>query len=143
MRSDSTTMLLRTSLAMWFVLAPLLLAAAPDQPTALTHVRVIDGTGGAPLEDATVVIEGNHIRAVQSGSGAVPSGAQVLDLHGDTVMPGMINAHGHLALIADGQNSATAYTAENVLAELRQYESYGVTTMLSLGLNRDLLYSDS
>ena len=36
-----------------------------------------------------------------------------------------------------------AYTAENVLAELRQYESYGVTTMLSLGLNRDLLYSDS
>ncbi len=55
-------------------------------------------------------------------------------------MPGLINAHGHLALIADGQNSATAYTAENVLAELRQYESYGVTTMLSLGLNRDLLY---
>ena len=44
-------------------------------------------------------------------------------------------------MIADGQNSATAYTAENVLAELRQYESYGVTTMLSLGLNRDLLYA--
>ena len=63
-----------------------------------------------------------------------------MDLHGDTVMPGLINAHGHLALIADGQNSATAYTAENVLAELRQYESYGVTAMLSLGLNRDLLY---
>ena len=41
----------------------------------------------------------------------------------------------------DGQNSATAYTAENVVAELRQYESYGVTTMLSLGLNRDLLYA--
>jgi imidazolonepropionase-like amidohydrolase len=64
----------------------------------------------------------------------------VLDLHGDTVIPGLINAHGHLALIADGQNSATSYTAENVLAELRQYESYGVTSMLSLGLNRDLLY---
>ena len=45
-----------------------------------------------------------------------------------------------LALVADGKNSATAYTAENVLAELRQYESYGVTTMLSLGVNRDLLY---
>ena len=55
-------------------------------------------------------------------------------------MPGLINAHGHLALVANGQNSATAYTAENVLAELRQYESYGVTTMLSLGVNRDLLY---
>src|SRR5580698_4155637 len=93
--------------------------------TALTHVRVIDG---------------NHIRAIQSGTGALPAGTRVLNLHGDTVMPGLINAHGHLALVANGQNSATAYTAENVLAELRQYESYGVTTMLSLGLNRDLLY---
>jgi imidazolonepropionase-like amidohydrolase len=125
------------------MLAPLALAAAPDQPaglTALTHVRVIDGTGGTPLEDATVVIEGNHILAIRPGATAVPAGAKVLDLHGDTVIPGLINAHGHLALIADGQNSATAYTAENVLAELRQYESYGVTSMLSLGLNRDLLY---
>jgi imidazolonepropionase-like amidohydrolase len=136
-------MVLRTSIATWLMLAPLTLAAAPDQPaglTALTHVRVIDGTGGTPLEDATVVIEGNHILAIRPGTAAVPAAARVLDLHGDTVIPGLINAHGHLALIADGQNSATAYTAENVLAELRQYESYGVTSMLSLGLNRDLLY---
>ena len=107
--------------------------------TALTHVRVIDGTGRTPLEDATVVIQGNHILAVQPGR-AAPCRCAGTRLHGDTVMPGLINAHGHLALIADGQNSATAYTAENVLAELRQYESYGVTAMLSLGLNRDLLY---
>jgi imidazolonepropionase-like amidohydrolase len=136
-------MLLRTSFAMLFVMVPLLLGAAPRQSsevTALTHVRVIDGTGRTPLEDATVVIQGNHILAVQSASETIPAGARVLDLHGDTVMPGLINAHGHLALVADGQNSATAYTAENVIAELRQYESYGVTTMLSLGVNRDLLY---
>jgi imidazolonepropionase-like amidohydrolase len=136
-------MVLRTSIATWLMLASLALAAAPAQTarlTALTHVRVIDGTGGTPLEDATVLIEGNHIQAIRPGTAAVPAGAKVLDLHGDTVIPGLINAHGHLALIADGQNSATAYTAENVLAELRQYESYGVTSMLSLGLNRDLLY---
>ena len=127
-----------------FALGPIALAAAADPSlgiTALTHVRVIDGTGHAPLEDATIVIEGNHIRTVQQGAAALPAGARVLDLHGDTVMPGLINAHGHLALVPDGQNSATAYTAENVLAELRQYESYGVTSMLSLGVNRDLLYS--
>ena len=133
-------MLLRTSFVMLFAWAPMALAAAPQPMTALTHVRVIDGTGRPPLEDATVVIEGNHILAVQPKGAAVPAAAQVVDLHGDTVMPGLINAHGHLALIADGQNSATSYTAENVLAELRQYESYGVTAMLSLGLNRDLLY---
>jgi imidazolonepropionase-like amidohydrolase len=137
-------MLLRTSCAMLFVMAPLGLAAAPKQPagiTALTHVRVIDGTGHSPLEDATVVIEGDQIAAIRQGDVALPAGARVIDLHGDTVMPGLINAHGHLALVADGQNSATAYTAENVLAELRQYESYGVTAMLSLGVNRDLLYA--
>ena len=131
------------SLTMLFALVPAAFAVAPDQSsgvTALTHVRVIDGTGRTPLENATVLIEGNHIKAIQPGAGALPVGARVLDLHGDTVMPGLINAHGHLALVANGQNSATAYTAENVLAELRQYESYGVTTMLSLGVNRDLLY---
>jgi imidazolonepropionase-like amidohydrolase len=142
-------MLLHASFATFFAAAvfalePMALAAAADQPsgvTALTHVRVIDGTGHAPLEDATVVIQGDHILAIQTGTGGLPSGARVLDLHGDTVMPGLINAHGHLALVQDGQNSATSYTAENVIAELRQYESYGVTSMLSLGLNRDLLYS--
>jgi imidazolonepropionase-like amidohydrolase len=136
-------MVLRTSITTWLLLAPIALAAAPPQPpglTALTHVRVIDGTGGTPLEDATVLIEGNHILSIRPGTAAVPAAAKVLDLHGDTVIPGLINAHGHLALIADGQNSATSYTAENVLSELRQYESYGVTSMLSLGLNRDLLY---
>ncbi len=129
--------------AVSLALAPISLNAAAKQPssvTALTHVRVIDGNGGTPLEDATVVIKGNRIVAVQSAGAPVPAGAQVQDLHGDTVMPGLINAHGHLALVANGENSATAYTAENVLAELRQYESYGVTTMLSLGVNRDLLY---
>jgi imidazolonepropionase-like amidohydrolase len=138
-------MLLRPSLAVWLLVMPISLAVAAPQPikeptTALTHVRVIDGTGGTPMEDATVLIAGNHILAIRPGTAAVPAGAHVLDLHGDTIMPGLINAHGHLALIADGQNSATAYTEENVLAELRQYESYGVTAMLSLGLNRDLLY---
>jgi imidazolonepropionase-like amidohydrolase len=133
---------LRISITASLLAVPLLAAAASNQPvTALTHVRVIDGTGAKPLEDATIVIQGNHIAAVQSASVAVPAGAKVLDLHGDTVIPGLINAHGHLALIADGQNSPTSYTEENVLAELRQYESYGITTMLSLGLNRDLLYS--
>jgi imidazolonepropionase-like amidohydrolase len=133
-------MVLRPFLAMCLAVAPVSMAATPEPVTALTHVRVIDGTGGTPLEDATVEIEGNHIRAIRPGASPLPAGARVLDLHGDTIIPGLINAHGHLALTADGQNSATSYTEENVLAELRQYESYGVTTMLSLGLNRDLLY---
>jgi imidazolonepropionase-like amidohydrolase len=55
-------------------------------------------------------------------------------------MPGMINAHGHVGLVAGGQNRADAYTRENVLPQLALYEQYGVTAVLTLGLNRDLVY---
>ena len=118
-KEQSTNMLLGTSCnrvsaaTLWFALVPLSLAAAPGQSagvTALTHVRVIDGTGRPPAEDATILIEGNRIKAIQSAAAAVPAAARVLDLHGDTVMPGLINAHGHLALVVNGQNSATGYT---------------------------------
>jgi imidazolonepropionase-like amidohydrolase len=108
--------------------------------TVLTHVRLVDGTGRPPVENATLIIQGNHIAAIHRGAFSPPANAHILDFHGDTVIPGLMNAHGHLALIEGGQNSATAYTVPHVIEELRQYESYGVTTMLSLGLNRDLLY---
>ncbi len=109
--------------------------------TIIEHVRVIDGTGKPPLEDATVVIAGGKIISVDRQKAAsAPKHVQVIDATGKTLIPGIINAHGHLALIEGAKNSATAYTEENVLAELRVYESYGVTTMLSLGVNRDLIY---
>ena len=129
-----------------FALGPMAAhAAAPDQSlgvTALTHVRVIDGTGRPPLEDATIVIQGDHILAIHAGTGAAPigcAGARFARRHGDAGADQRSRSSG--VGCQDGQNSATAYTAENVLAELRQYESYGVTSMLSLGVNRDLLYS--
>jgi imidazolonepropionase-like amidohydrolase len=57
------------------------------------------------------------------------------------MMPGLISAHSHLGLIVDdAESSATGYTRENVTAQLKQFERYGVTTIMSLGLNRDLVY---
>jgi len=116
-------------------------------PVVLRNVRLIDGTGAAPIEGATILIENGRIAAITTGpSVAVPSGAQVLDYSGKTVIPGLINAHGHLGLVDwtdevwGTQNSATAYTRENVVRELKQYEGYGVTAVLSLGGNRDLVY---
>ena len=109
--------------------------------TVIEHVRVIDGTGRAPIENATVVIDGDKIVSVSTKKPlTVAKGAKVIDATGETLMPGIINAHGHLGLVEGAKNSATAYTEENVLAALRAYERYGVTTMLSLGCNRDLIY---
>lgn len=112
------------------------------QITVLTHVQLIDGTGSPAEENVSLVISGDRISSILHGGHVrLNRKAHIVDLRGMTIIPGLINAHGHLALVAGAKNSPEAYTRENVLSELRQYERYGVTSMLSLGLNRDLLYS--
>jgi imidazolonepropionase-like amidohydrolase len=64
--------------------------------TAITNGRLIDGTGADPVKNATVIIEGSTIKKVGMRQD-IPRGATVLDVSGKTVMPGLINAHMHLA----------------------------------------------
>jgi imidazolonepropionase-like amidohydrolase len=64
---------------------------------ALTHVRVIDGTGAPARADQTVIVRGGRIAAVGSASSTpVPPGARVLDLTGKSVIPGLVMVHEHL-----------------------------------------------
>jgi imidazolonepropionase-like amidohydrolase len=75
--------------------APTLSATAT---LALVHGELIDGTGAAPVADATVVIATDKIVAVgPAASTPVPSGVQTVDLHGAAILPGFINAHVHEA----------------------------------------------
>ncbi len=69
-----------------------------DSPVvALTHVRVIDGTGAAARDDQTIVISKGKIESVSdAGSANVPKDAQVLDLHGYSVIPGLVGMHDHM-----------------------------------------------
>jgi imidazolonepropionase-like amidohydrolase len=69
-----------------------------DAPViALTHVRVIDGTGAAAREDQTVILSKGKIESVGSAASAnIPKDAQVLDLHGYSVIPGLVGMHDHL-----------------------------------------------
>src|SRR5262249_35547724 len=66
-----------------------------DPVFALMHVRVIDGTGAAPAEDQTIVIDHGKIAAV-GASVAIPQGARRMDLAGHTVIPGLVGMHEHL-----------------------------------------------
>ena len=64
---------------------------------ALTNVRVIDGTGAAPLDGQTLIVRDGRIAAMgRTGTVAIPVGAQTIDLAGKSVMPGLVMVHEHL-----------------------------------------------
>ena len=130
---DSVAMrtLSATFLAFALVTAASGLAAA--QPTAFVGGRLIDGTGRV-IDSGTVVVDGGKITAVgPTASTAVPAGATRIDVTGKTLMPGLINAHGHVAATVGLRADPSSYTRENLLRQLRTYAQYGVTTVYSLG----------
>ncbi|MGH9492841.1 MAG: amidohydrolase family protein [Terriglobales bacterium] len=97
-----------------------------DSPVvALTHVRVIDGTGAPAKEDQTVVIANGKIQSI---GGPIPADAKVLDLAGYTVLPGMVMVHEHLFYPAGG-----AVFHEMAFSFPRLYLAGGVTTIRTGG----------
>ena len=102
----------------------------------LRGARLIDGSGNHPLDNAVIVIQDGHIAAC--GPAAVtpaPVGAKIIDYRGKTIIPGLISDHSHVGVVDGLSVGANNYNRENVLSQLRQYEAYGVTTVLALGLN--------
>lgn len=112
-----------------------------EQVTVLRGVRVIDGRGGAPLENAAVVIQGTTLQRVGPVDEVeVPASATVIELPGRTVLPGLISNHSHLGMTRGTDSGGQNYQRDNIARQLTQWESYGVTTVTSLGLNTPLVY---
>jgi imidazolonepropionase-like amidohydrolase len=104
------------------LIASLVLAATAGAQTssvkAFTGATLIDGTDRAPVPNATILVRDGRIVAAGSASSVqIPSGTERVALDGKTVIPGIINAHGHVTSPAN----------------LRTYAAYGVTTVFSLG----------
>ena len=123
-----------------FAFAVTTLAQTPDRQQfirteapviALTHVRVIDGTGAAAVEDQTIVIAGGKIQSVGPAKGiTIPGNAQTLDLNGYTVLPGIVGMHNHMFFPMGGSppmysNMGTSFP--------RLYLANGVTTIRTTG----------
>jgi Amidohydrolase family len=85
---------------MRLLILALLLAAWPQttaRPLVLDHVLLVDGTGGAPVSDARIVITGDRITAVgPAATVSAPDDAEHVDLTGRTVLPGLVDAHFHI-----------------------------------------------
>lgn len=95
---------------------------------------IIDGTGGNPLSDGVIVVREGRIEAIGSADSVqIPEGAQNTDLSGKIVVPGLINAHGHVGETKGLEAGPQHYSEENVKDQLGLYARYGVTTVLSLG----------
>jgi imidazolonepropionase-like amidohydrolase len=93
---------------------------------AITHATILDGTGAAPLRDATLLIRNGKV--VSAGPKVkIPAGAQTIDASGKTVIPGLISAHSHV----------------NELKDLSVFARYGVTTVQSLGGPREIEFRDA
>jgi imidazolonepropionase-like amidohydrolase len=87
---------------------------------AWVGARIIDGTGRPAIENATLVVRDGRIDAVGAGV-KVPAGAERIDARGKTIIPGLINAHGHV----------------NDAAQLGVYLRDGITTVFSLGGDKE------
>jgi len=101
-----------------------------DAPViALTHVRVIDGTGAPVLEDQTLILSHGKIESVSDAATAViPKDAQPFDLHGYSVIPGLVGMHEHMFYPA-----GDAIFHEMPISFPRLYLAGGVTTIRTAG----------
>ena len=104
----------------------------------LTHVRIIDGTGAAPVEDQSILIENGKITSIAASIPAPPN-STVLDLHGHTVIPGLVGMHDHLYYIAradeaaDGTSEPPLIVPQMTFTAPRMYLAAGVTTIRTTG----------
>ena len=146
MRQLSSAILLAASLAATLsaqekpTLSPVTKSfVAFDAPViALQHVRVIDGTGAPAAENQTLIIDQGNIREIgPDASVTIPRGAKVLDLSGQSVIPGLVGMHDHMFYPAASGTGpvpgAPALYDEMGFSFPRLYLAGGVTTIRTAG----------
>ena len=107
---------------------------AGEPLTAYINAHIWDGTGETLHEDAALIVRGDTVDAVQSMSELdLPKGSRVVDLEGQYLIPGLINAHGHVGTARGLETGAAIYSRDNVEQQLQLYGHYGITSVVSLG----------
>ncbi|MCI0659735.1 MAG: amidohydrolase family protein [Acidobacteria bacterium] len=117
-------------------------AQSTNDTIVIDGANIWDGSGGPVIRDGRLVFKGDRIQAVgPRASVRIPDGATVIKAEGKTLIPGLINAHGHVGMTRGLKAGKENYDRENILAHLRQYARYGVTTLLSLGTDLEEIFA--
>ena len=128
--------MIKTKMSVSILLALLAFSStieANEGTIAFIGATIIDGTDAPPLENGVLVITDGRIQTVGPRSDVtLPQGAEVVDVSEKYIMPGLINAHGHVGATI-GLNGNGGYTRNNLLRQLSLYARYGVTAVNSLG----------
>lgn len=104
-------------------------AGAQSRPLAITGATLVDGSGGPPRADVTILMEDGVVAAVlDSGEAPIPQGADVIDAAGKYIIPGLADMHVHFG--TGGLVAGDSLTLDRVL---RQFLFYGVTAVLNVG----------
>ena len=109
----------------------------PQGVVAFTNARIITMKGNEVIENGTIVVEGNVIKAVgNTGNVTIPAGAKVIDAAGKTITPGFIDAHAH------GNHFRNGLTPQKHWAYYANL-AYGVTTMHDPSANSEMVFGQS
>jgi imidazolonepropionase-like amidohydrolase len=111
---------------------------APEVPVstvvAYEGATLITGDGGPPIGGGVLVVDEGRITAVgRAANVTVPEDATVIDLTGKTVMPALVDLHGHVGFQRGLDYDYANYTRENLLDQLDRYAYHGIGTIVSLG----------
>src|SRR5689334_21703553 len=104
--------------------------------TVFEGARLITGDGSAPIENSAFLVENNlFTRVGRRGELQVPAGAAHVDLTGKTVMPAMVDLHGHLGSqhVNDGTMAKEFFTRENLIDHLERLAYNGVGAVVGVG----------
>src|SRR6187551_3880665 len=97
---------------------------------------IIDGNGGEPIHNGVMLIhQGRIISVGAEGAITIPENTTSINVSGKTIIPGIINAHGHVGDVKGIEGGH--YSHENIIDNLSMYARYGVTTVVSLGGDRE------
>ena len=104
--------------------------------TVFEGARLITGDGSAPIEDSAFVVQGNRFTAVgRRGQVKIPAGAAHVDLTGKTVMPALVDLHGHFGFqhVGEGKMSKSYFTRDNLIDHMERLAYVGVGAAVGVG----------